>query len=154
MTNPSPWGNPGARRDAGGLGLPDTPNGQGDRRSQAGVDPSHPARDLYDTDPELEIWIDHGAFPVSVCLAGVVDRATGATLLEMLEDLLVGGATHFVLDLTDTVIFASGVHQLELCRRRSQEAGGSLVLKGVEFPEQFHQENLARWASGQTAPTT
>lgn len=80
----------------------------------------------YSPEPELEVWIDHGTFAVSVRLAGVVDSATGATLLGMLE----------------------------LCQRRSQEAGGSLVLKGVEFPQQFHQENLARWVSGHPAPTT
>jgi hypothetical protein len=51
------------------------------------------------------------------------------------DELLVGGATHFVLDVTDTVIFASGVRRLELCQRRSQEAGGSLLLKRVELLE-------------------
>jgi hypothetical protein len=77
-------------------------------------------------DVALEMWIDVGADPVRIRLAGVLDESTGANLLDVIDDCVAEGRLHFALDTGALRLEASGRRVIDRLRDRVDGAGGRL----------------------------
>jgi hypothetical protein len=85
-------------------------------------------------DPDLEVWVDERATPVIIRMTGVLDSSTNQSLLSLMEQLLVEGKCHFIVDAGEVEIGdAWGASALTVFQRRTREAGGSLTWEGVDF---------------------
>jgi len=79
-------------------------------------------------DVALEMWIDASTRPVSIRLAGVLDGATGANLVHVVDDCLEQGMREFALDTGSLLIEGSGRRVVEQVAGRVRDVGGSLQL--------------------------
>jgi hypothetical protein len=82
----------------------------------------------WHTDVALEMWIDATAHPVSIRLAGVLDSATGANLMHVVEDCMAEGQRDFTFDTAALVLDLSGREVLERITDRVHGSGGSVQL--------------------------
>jgi hypothetical protein len=77
-------------------------------------------------DVALELWIDSVSDTVDVRLEGVVDAATGSSLLNVVQGCLSEGKRDFRLDTGGVRIAPSGWAVLHALRQRVNAAGGRL----------------------------
>jgi anti-anti-sigma regulatory factor len=91
-------------------------------------------------DPVLEVWIEDHTSPVRICLAGLLDSSTSASLLSLTEQLICEGAKDFVVDAGALEIGdAPGANALTIFQRRARHEGGSLSWEGLDF---VHRDRL------------
>jgi hypothetical protein len=77
-------------------------------------------------DPVLEISLEEGQHPVCVRLVGLLDGATSASLLTMVDGLLRRGLCELSIDLEAAEVVPSGKPALRLCQQWADEIGGSV----------------------------
>jgi hypothetical protein len=91
---------------------------------------------------DLKIWIDDRITPVMIRLAGVLDWSTHRSLLSAVEEFLVGGVRHFIIDAGELDIGdAWGASALILFQQRIREWRGSLGWEG------FDSDRTGRWSA-------
>jgi anti-anti-sigma regulatory factor len=100
--------------------------------------------------PTLEIWIDEFTSPVTIRLAGVLDRTTEIPFLRFIDELLVGGVRHLMIDAGAVEVGdVSGASALAKLQRRTSAQGGSLTWEGVDFNQPRHQMSILPQARSQ-----
>ena len=77
-------------------------------------------------DVALEMWIDASADPVAIRLAGVLDAATGANLLDVVKDCVAQGQLDFDLDTSALRVDSSGLMVIDQLLAQVHESGGRL----------------------------
>ena len=82
-------------------------------------------------DPMLEITVHDRQIPVSIRLIGMLNRASGRSLLSMVDDLIAEGARFFVMDAGGVAVDSGGRAALARCQRHVREAGGMLVCQAL-----------------------
>jgi hypothetical protein len=91
---------------------------------------------------DLKMWIDDRITPVMIRLTGVLDWSTHRSLLSAVEEFLVGGALHFIVDAGELDIGdAWGASALILFQQRIREWRGSLTWEG------FYSDRTGRWTA-------
>jgi len=78
--------------------------------------------------PVLEIWIDELTSPATIRLEGVLDRTTEGPFLRFIDQLLLDGVRHLMIDAGAVEVGdVTGGSALTRLRRRICELGGSLT---------------------------
>jgi STAS domain len=90
--------------------------------------------------PALEIWIDDLTSPATIRLEGVLDRTTEGPFLRFIDELLLEGVRHLMIDAGAVEVGdVSGASALTKLRGRIGELGGSLTWEGLDFHQPRHR---------------
>lgn len=82
--------------------------------------------------PTLEIWVDGGATRARIRLVGTLDRATQASMLTAIEDLLEHGCRRLAVDVTDLYVAdQEGARALTEAQRMARDTTSALTWRGV-----------------------
>jgi hypothetical protein len=85
-------------------------------------------------DPVLEIWLEETRHPARVRLVGLLNGATSASLLTLVDGLLRRGLCELAIDLEAAEVVPSGKPALRLCQRWADEIGGSVIWRPGPLP--------------------
>jgi STAS domain/NAD dependent epimerase/dehydratase family len=105
--------------------------------------------------PALEIWIDEFTSPATIRLEGVLDRTTEGPFLRFIDELLLEGVRHLMIDAGAVEVGdVSGANALAKLRGRIGELGGSLTWEGLDFNQPRHRVLLPPSRAATRARTT